>query len=103
LATPRPPLRTLSLHDALPIFGLAVEPRIRHVKVPLGADALERDARQARKALVEGVLGSLLKLVQVVPCPGEQMQAQIVVQIGRLARTSARLNSTHVSISYAVL
>src|SRR5207249_5566322 len=79
---PAPPqIYTLSLHDALPIFGVA-----------LARQELERhtDARQRRAQLVRDVGQELLLPAHEPLDPVGQ------------DRKSTRLNSSHVSISYAV-
>src|SRR5207249_11126243 len=88
-----PPLYTLSLHDALPISSRGVRlprrPGTRHPLAPPApprhADerALPRSGRHARVHRTEGVTASV-----VIPT--------------RKDRKSTRLNSSHVSISYAV-
>src|SRR5437868_9233609 len=80
--TPPPAIYTLSLHDALPIFQrIAVRQCL-----DLGADA-DRPADRAGARRRSGSGG------RAAPAGGA---------VGRADRKSTRLNSSHVSISYAV-
>src|SRR5690242_21905197 len=85
-----PEIYTLSVHDALPIYGLGGARRERQVM----AAAMLEHADQA--VLDIGVERGVLDLVDLIE--GDQ-RAQLA--LGQ-DRKSTRLNSSHMSISYAV-
>src|SRR3712207_6880089 len=74
---------TLSLHDALPIFGAGAGP---------GDDAEPGPAQR----FGDGVAQARLVLDQQHPCRGGR------AALALLDRKSTRLNSSHANISYAV-
>src|SRR5438874_4165273 len=84
-ATATTEIYTLSLHDALPIFG--------HIKRASGEDCSIENRQQGRRVVHQrGNLRSAkhaVKDLHVVNCAGKD-------------RKSTRLNSSHVEISYAV-
>src|SRR5690242_21233356 len=79
---------TLSLHDALPIYQ---EPRARHLR-------LRQGHRPGRAALDAGPEHARGRRREVALRPDQQGQRHDVP----LDRKSTRLNSSHMSISYAV-
>src|SRR5438309_8940098 len=81
----------LSLHDALPIFGLGPDEREQGgaVDVELFVRAGDRHALQRRLAVERGDRG-----------PDVDVDAG--VRLDSVDRKSTRLNSSHSSISYAV-
>src|SRR5205814_9820076 len=86
---------TLSLHDALPIFGLRHRRRDR--RQALRREHWRRHERQSRGlwgALVALFLPHSHEILQVVRDPP--------LNEGRRDRKSTRLNSSHLGISYAV-
>src|SRR5207249_9890310 len=98
---PPTPLHTLSLHDALPILRATQGEHLGHV-LRLGrltaADCLTLDETAVEtlellRAAAGGVRHSLVGALDETVTP---MGAR------RLDRKSTRLNSSHVSISYAV-
>src|SRR5207249_10380071 len=95
-ATSTTAIYTLSLHDALPILhdALVGERVADHL-----LQHLERQRRDVRTG--EGCLGHVLR----VPDRGSQdlgVDAVHREDLDELDRKSTRLNSSHVSISYAV-
>src|SRR5207249_6613573 len=92
--TPSPPtLSTLSLHDALPIYNRSREAELDATTAPdTRAEAGSARVEQHRHIELDR------RRVQVVEAPvvgGEALAA-------RVDRKSTRLNSSHVSMSYAV-
>src|SRR5690242_21074212 len=77
---PTSELYTLSLHDALPIYGRDVAVKVQYPGV---ASAVRADMQN---------LGMILRLMKGI-APGLDPKAD---------RKSTRLNSSHMSISYAV-
>src|SRR5690606_41468654 len=88
-------LTTLSLHDALPIFGVGRE---------LGIAALLVVDHLIEAALNLGLVRIGGALRRVAGGAGFQRAArfQHVIAVLRIDRKSTRLNSSHVKISYAV-
>src|SRR5699024_12798182 len=91
--TPPPPaLHTLSLHDALPIL---LRPHLlRHVR-SLGEQVLDRGDRPVD-------VGPPVGVAVLVGDRGPVHEPLRLVAAGVEDRKSTRLNSSHVSISYAV-
>src|SRR5690606_41840889 len=90
-ATAPTDIYTLSLHDALPIYGGRVERRRQHdvgrvIQVPVPARRREGMVRVGKGTLDEE--GRIARLARMLLQPGD--------------RKSTRLNSSHVKISYAV-
>src|SRR5699024_11873064 len=83
---------TLSLHDALPIL-LALSITQRHRELAL-LRAVGATPRQVRRLIVGETLVLAVLATALAVAPGQLL--------GRLDRKSTRLNSSHVSISYAV-
>src|SRR5699024_12127693 len=89
-------IASLSLHDALPIYVAGV------LQCPfdrLGRDLVEDHAfdRDLRFEHLEQVPGDGLSLTVLIRC-----QIEFVGVLAQTDRKSTRLNSSHVSISYAV-
>src|SRR5690606_40184798 len=82
-------IRTLSLHDALPIFGVLIEAGVE-------VGHLREVVRPGRVVVVCTGLGSQRLLDDAALYP---IRGQIVLVEDR---KSTRLNSSHVKISYAV-
>src|SRR5699024_12559395 len=80
-------LYSLSLHDALPISAPAISPRCTHSSLPTAT----------RPTKPSATVGNVLDLGK---CPSHA--AITIAQRFRRDRKSTRLNSSHVSISYAV-
>src|SRR3712207_8391027 len=81
---------TLSLHDALPIFGeieRAGDPHALEFARVEGAGHMRRH----QSVFVEAVAGEILGVAEIG-----------VNAVGRADRKSTRLNSSHANISYAV-
>src|SRR5690606_40501384 len=92
-STPAPDVFPLSLHDALPIYGLS----------PLAARADPTDAGLAAACHrpARGRAGT--RLAASAPGhPGSQRSCQALGSTCPRDRKSTRLNSSHVKISYAV-
>src|SRR5699024_12687776 len=87
LATPPAQLYPLSLHDALPI---SVRRSGQVVMLSTSEGDLEREAALLRVLAAQGVRGAML-----APSTAD-------IDTSRTDRKSTRLNSSHVSISYAV-
>src|SRR5699024_12307257 len=99
---PTTPLPTLSLHDALPIsdhLGIDLEetPLLFAAQVACERAGAEADDRNPFEAVLEPVVGAACRRD-----PFGQRAARIVVALRLGDRKSTRLNSSHVSISYAV-
>src|SRR5690606_42103106 len=96
-ATRTPPIHTLSLHDALPIYRQQWEDRaIEGYKLYIGY-------RKEFEETTEGKRRRIQRSNIHVPRPYEladSLRARIVKSF--LDRKSTRLNSSHVKISYAV-
>src|SRR5699024_12503319 len=80
-APPTPEIYTLSLHDALPIYAVA-------------PSLIETDMMKGQSSLVSRIPVGRFGTVEEV--------AQAVMLLVNKDRKSTRLNSSHVSISYAV-
>src|SRR5207249_11818671 len=80
---------TLSLHDALPIFAIR-------------ADRLLLSARAARWAVLNSLRLSSTRRWTAWLVPAGRLRSRMVGLLERKDRKSTRLNSSHVSISYAV-
>src|SRR5207249_11802320 len=98
LFTPPPPptLYTLSLHDALPIFassaGATFLSSAVHDHKPTGHSGRKRSRCCCERACLPGPLNSSAAQTLSNQCLTERVRD----------RKSTRLNSSHVSISYAV-
>src|SRR5207249_10965301 len=100
LAPPRP--HTPSLHDALPISSPAdrggTRARSRHALLPL-----DRPGPRPRQPCGDGpVRGPPPRPPAPVPARAPAAEARRLGAAARRDRKSTRLNSSHVSISYAV-
>src|SRR5699024_11995643 len=88
---------TLPLHDALPIFG---------IKKPLVSYYKPKEREGARRVLASLERGDEVALVTDAGMPCISDPGALLVKEARDAgfedRKSTRLNSSHVSISYAV-
>src|SRR5690606_41708983 len=95
-STPPSTTSPLSLHDALPIFGLDADAvRAEHVAAEQRPDDADEE-RQPGEVADERV--RLVRLaVEELPALGN-----LVVDLEDRDRKSTRLNSSHVKISYAV-
>src|SRR5690349_23414487 len=95
----RPEICTLSLHDALPIFGAADKgAELAELERQLAGAAGGAQARVAAIGLGrEDVIGQ-----QVIERVEDFGNAQVLDLKGGGDRKSTRLNSSHVEISYAV-
>src|SRR5699024_12799168 len=91
-APPSSQLHTLSLHDALPISVAPLVALVGLIVLFVGVIAVRRGRRRTgAAATVFGGVGAAANL------------AVIIVLVGAITdRKSTRLNSSHVSISYAV-
>src|SRR5439155_24274161 len=97
--TPPPALYTLSLHDALPIYG-AASLQSAHSFDLESAVALNARAADDRFAAV-GKADERFALAVVVRRPDDERRL-LPGYTARVDRKSTRLNSSHVAISYAV-
>src|SRR5207302_11129003 len=96
-------IHTLSLHDALPIFGtkdLGLHAR-NHARHGLLADLREGLFAEVEEGHI-GAVTEQQKLEMVVPHPEVAFQGFLVDIEEIVDRKSTRLNSSHVKISYAV-
>src|SRR5207249_10846707 len=95
-------INTLSLHDALPIL---IENLRAKLDVPLSIDTSKAEvARVAIKAgasIVNDVTGGRGD-DHMLPLIAQTKSALIIMHMQGIDRKSTRLNSSHVSISYAV-
>src|SRR5699024_12781330 len=91
-----PHLSTLSLHDALPIFPL--------IAAPNGECAEWKGSLAPRDLLPRGARSSLPRKGDEMTCTRPPNNTQATNHYGASSgdRKSTRLNSSHVSISYAV-
>src|SRR5207253_9940558 len=97
LYTPTPALYTLSLHDALPISGDALDQVHRGiVQDALGVGAVDEQRRRE-----DGRGGNLVGPRRLAPALAEQHRREVEMP-SEQDRKSTRLNSSHVAISYAV-
>src|SRR5205814_4341275 len=91
---------TLSLHDALPIFGMVLENRLDNVndfaRIVLEISILNNDDFSAAKFKTANQRGSLSAIRLV-----DNLDARIL-RCHCIDRKSTRLNSSHLGISYAV-
>src|SRR5205085_11108157 len=97
--TAPPPILTLSLHDALPIYHGGVGPE--GVEAPEGALGAGRAARDPLVAQSEGQLGDHRRRADVEALARKTGSERRMEREGR-DRKSTRLNSSHSQISYAV-
>src|SRR5699024_11306695 len=102
LSTSRSPPYTLSLHDALPIFRLAMGlVQLGEVLPPLPVEP----GACCGEPLPQGVLARPVQprtcLLRLLPLL-EQTAQLLALRPPQQDRKSTRLNSSHVSISYAV-
>src|SRR5207249_10619180 len=98
--SPPPPISTLSLHDALPIYAATFSAQSLSsdldVLLELMADALVRPAFAATEV-------ELVREQTVAQIDDDAKNTRAVAERAwREDRKSTRLNSSHVSISYAV-
>src|SRR5207249_8557756 len=97
LAPPPSVLHTLSLHDALPIFAARVPSGVRRIDSP-GAERELRRTAGARHGRRRGrVSAGPIHEREPTVGPEQEDLADVLAD-----RKSTRLNSSHVSISYAV-
>src|SRR5699024_11884156 len=96
-APPPPALYPLSLHDALPIFAVPDLPRTRSGKIMRRLLAqLVHAERDRRRGVTPEPLGDVTSL------QNPDAVDTVIAVLAALDRKSTRLNSSHVSISYAV-
>src|SRR5690606_41604326 len=98
-ATPASNNSTLSIHDALPIYGL-------HRRVERGVEVtgvVGHDHRGLVRELGDEVLAPQLGRIDLeLTRRGLDQPLQQIARLGTADRKSTRLNSSHVKISYAV-
>src|SRR5690606_40765956 len=93
-APPTPPIDTLSLHDALPIFAADGVLHLDHLGTPVG------QGRSGRGH--EAVLGHLQDADSLQYVEHGRPLSQVDGRRQASDRKSTRLNFSHVKISYAV-
>src|SRR5207249_10268277 len=92
-------IQTLSLHDALPISSSVVQPPLQPTDEPAPARAADRSVGGSggMRAPATARPGTMLAPGPGAGADGARTRARILRD-----RKSTRLNSSHVSISYAV-
>src|SRR5690606_41581393 len=101
--TASPAISTLSLHDALPIFGDPLhEIRAIHVEGNLADDELLAAALDLLHADATAAAHLPATGLEVLPDARDALQQTAGREVGPQDRKSTRLNSSHVKISYAV-
>src|SRR5207249_12035895 len=88
-------LYTLSLHDALPIFALLRRPASEGAAGLIQQQLIELRARFDQLVAAQHEVPKAL-------AQGSAEQARVLQDVRERDRKSTRLNSSHVSISYAV-
>src|SRR5207249_11272134 len=93
IVTPTTAFYTLSLHDALPIYSKSVIPPASVTRMRIESPTCAAIANGSKPP-------SRTPLVSTSELPTRRIVAS--VPLGTVDRKSTRLNSSHVSISYAV-